>query len=877
MTILYRQVLNGTTFLRTTATPDGSIDAPEGSIVYDTVAAKRYKKVGTSWEEISPLTPLTPSNVPLHASKHIHGAADEIDGDRLDVDFTPANYTATATGTGITGVTSTQHLTAHLKGIDNVLGSGIVGDKGDKGDKGDPGLGGLPVLNVLTDLAGLLDHNGDIFLDRDGNPLVNAQFDVQSGGDAIQGAIDYFITYPGKYHAIYIPALGIYSISKPLIITKVKPDDYAFIGCELLGSKTLFPRGGGKMGGTIIRWNTGNNSRGVRCGTDQPMLIIQGARRVSVQGIEFMGPNLAPSKFHEDWYNGMYKYTWEEFNDPDIRDNPFSPQCAVAIDPFMNASPGGLESNMYPGLEKYYNFGKPKMVVVDGVEVETADGTYQTSSSQIRFDECAFVMNSFGIAVCPAGPTGSIDLSLGDEWNDRGQFIAPKWISAHDKTANCESLTFNNCDWNINRVAYSVGQTQARDCIIHNSNISTGYIGIDTELLAPGGSKGVPPYFSGYKNWGFLKYLFNIDLFAIQGFQVSDMYCEWIGSIGKINFGGGSQHSHAKFTRCDFQISPAAQTGAQVEGSLGNLAGENPPGLNKGIYPEAPFTLWQKGGVVEFDNCGIWSMGNSFLKFYNPRLLDDQSQGKLKFTNTHFSMGDLNTVNGVTKARLGFAHPWDVEMQDVKITGTSGKFIYIAESGKLSLPQSQCISKLILGWYTITKTDEHGRNGSFEIAASTLSSKKLKYYPDLLKPYIVRQEMVDGQKIDVHEPNTIEIDDPDIDVDDMVGILFEVAEGYYPELRVAIPHPTGKGSPLNTMSHFQFGYRGPIGVITSIEDKPGDSTKKIINLSHLPQGFTFGVPMPLTVSRTGWNTANNTKRVLPTPGYQDVSKTPQEI
>lgn len=53
-----------------------------------------------------------------HASRHIRSGADEIDGDKIDIDFVPTNYTRTL-ATGFT--TSTQELTSHLKGIDNAI------------------------------------------------------------------------------------------------------------------------------------------------------------------------------------------------------------------------------------------------------------------------------------------------------------------------------------------------------------------------------------------------------------------------------------------------------------------------------------------------------------------------------------------------------------------------------------------------------------------------------------------------------------------------------------------------------------------------------------------------------------------------------------
>jgi hypothetical protein len=50
-----------------------------------------------------------------HSPSHISGAGDEIDGDRLDIDWSPTNYTPNTTPAQ---VTSAEHLTAHLAGID---------------------------------------------------------------------------------------------------------------------------------------------------------------------------------------------------------------------------------------------------------------------------------------------------------------------------------------------------------------------------------------------------------------------------------------------------------------------------------------------------------------------------------------------------------------------------------------------------------------------------------------------------------------------------------------------------------------------------------------------------------------------------------------
>jgi hypothetical protein len=65
--------------------------------------------------------PLAISGTEAHATTHISGGSDEIDGDRLDIDLTPSKYTPDTT---VSGLSSSEFLGAHLAGIDNAL-SGI--------------------------------------------------------------------------------------------------------------------------------------------------------------------------------------------------------------------------------------------------------------------------------------------------------------------------------------------------------------------------------------------------------------------------------------------------------------------------------------------------------------------------------------------------------------------------------------------------------------------------------------------------------------------------------------------------------------------------------------------------------------------------------
>ena len=57
-------------------------------------------------------------DVSNHNARHVRGGSDEIDGDVLDIDYVPSNYTRDVTPPQVTNV---EELTAHLAGIDTAL------------------------------------------------------------------------------------------------------------------------------------------------------------------------------------------------------------------------------------------------------------------------------------------------------------------------------------------------------------------------------------------------------------------------------------------------------------------------------------------------------------------------------------------------------------------------------------------------------------------------------------------------------------------------------------------------------------------------------------------------------------------------------------
>lgn len=61
---------------------------------------------------------LTSVVMPYHAANHTKGGFDEIDGDLVDIDWNPSNYTPET----VAQTSSVDHLSSHLKGVDVALG-----------------------------------------------------------------------------------------------------------------------------------------------------------------------------------------------------------------------------------------------------------------------------------------------------------------------------------------------------------------------------------------------------------------------------------------------------------------------------------------------------------------------------------------------------------------------------------------------------------------------------------------------------------------------------------------------------------------------------------------------------------------------------------
>lgn len=106
------------------------------------------------------------SNPTTHAQTHVDGGSDELDGDTLDIDFTPSNYTPDAAPAEANDVND---LAAHLKGIDTAIGAGVT----------DHGA-----------LTGLTDDDHTQYLKVDGTRPMSGNLDMGSNAISNVGNVD---------------------------------------------------------------------------------------------------------------------------------------------------------------------------------------------------------------------------------------------------------------------------------------------------------------------------------------------------------------------------------------------------------------------------------------------------------------------------------------------------------------------------------------------------------------------------------------------------------------------------------------------------------------------------------------------------------------
>jgi hypothetical protein len=133
-------------------------DLVAGEFFYNTTTNQLFRRndANSGWDSIQ-------STPAPHASTHIDGGSDVIDGDKIEITFVPTNY---APDDSIAEADATDQLAAHLKGIDDVMGD-VFGSNRVKGEDLPPSItttAGAWVEKLTIPLTVTADNEGDYIL-----------------------------------------------------------------------------------------------------------------------------------------------------------------------------------------------------------------------------------------------------------------------------------------------------------------------------------------------------------------------------------------------------------------------------------------------------------------------------------------------------------------------------------------------------------------------------------------------------------------------------------------------------------------------------------------------------------------------------------------
>ena len=232
---------------------------------------------------------------------------------------------------------------------------------------------------------------------------------------------------------------------------------------------------------------------------DRPAIVFQGMRVGHIENIHFLGPNnFTTTNF----------LLASDFVTGGCRDSQYSPQCAIAIDPFGSAVPadGG-----YPSMTAMY-------------------AAASLASSQVSVSNCNFRNQVVAIAASPGGANTN---------NNENGFVA-----------NCQMLS---C-----KVAVSFGQLNHKGWLLTDLFANLCHTVVDDWTYSTrSGSSGFSWVGGDVSNCTHVVKSLSITGAAgviTQKLSLTGVYCENIWSIGFIGDTGNFNLLPASFTNCTFWI-----------------------------------------------------------------------------------------------------------------------------------------------------------------------------------------------------------------------------------------------------------------------------------------------------------------------------------
>jgi len=289
--------------------------------------------------------------------------------------------------------------------------------------------------------------------------------DGKDDSPAIQAAINHAIQ-SSTSSKVYCPP-GTYDLHTSVMIAHRPLKEYEFVTMTVSGHISAYAANPALGSTTVFRMKHATFGLGV-----------QSARNVVIENIVFEGK--APYKAdipailnqtHEDWTTKA-----------GVSGDPFSPSCAIAIDPFHSAVPS---QNRYTGWENDYT------------------NTSNRGSSMVLIRGCSFFKHYIAIA-----------------------------NNTSNGVQNGDNIRAEQCHVNTCHTFWSAGQTQSRGNSI--DNVYALFLHTLVSGVQIGKQQGTPPTVSNVNLAGFCKKVFDIKS-GFSGLNVFRSYFESVWSLGMSN------------------------------------------------------------------------------------------------------------------------------------------------------------------------------------------------------------------------------------------------------------------------------------------------------------------------------------------------------
>jgi len=303
---------------------------------------------------------------------------------------------------------------------------------------------------------------------------------------AIQKGINYILNNDHAPRTLYFPP-GVYKTGKPLIIARLNGNNFQHVSIHLQGSINAKDAG---MGSSNIM-PTFNNAFAIG---------VQSGKGVLIKDLYVSGQFKLPNRLNLIQIDTLPFAKW---TDGAARENPLTPYCGIAIDPFSDSTVYPRNSDMYPGLHAW-----------------CPAGMNRSGSTAVQIVGCSITNFIVGVMISPSNQQ------------------------------NGELIDVIDCDISYNKVAYAMGQAQSKECHVERLKCWGGTHTVFDNMTYGfrHGDGAAVPLVNGANLAGSVKQLCRIYAAAFPG-SFRNIYAE---ELFKVGFVGG--HATISFEDCQLDF-----------------------------------------------------------------------------------------------------------------------------------------------------------------------------------------------------------------------------------------------------------------------------------------------------------------------------------